>query len=139
SPNYPSMDAFTAYLKSKTSLSEKEIAQIRSAATPMRLKRKELFLRRGENCRGYAFVLKGCFRVYRPGSDGTLHIMRFSIENWWLCEMESIDLQEPAKTSIEALETSDILFWTKEDVNLLRSRLPAFEALFQQLKSRNIY
>jgi CRP-like cAMP-binding protein len=133
------MDTFTAYMKSKTSLSDKAITQIRSVATPMRLKRKELYLRQGETCRGYAFVLKGCFRVYRPGKDGTLHILRFSIENWWLCEMESIELQEPAKHSIEALETSDILFWTKEDLNMLRSQLPAFDALFHQLKSRTIY
>jgi hypothetical protein len=35
------MDTFTTYLKSKTPLSEKEIARIRSAATRIKLKRKE--------------------------------------------------------------------------------------------------
>ena len=133
------MDTFSAYMKSKTPLTEREIAHIRSAATPMRIKRKELFLRQGEVCPGYAFVLDGCFRVYRPGSDGTEHIIRFSIENWWLCDMESIDLQQPAKNAIEALETSDILFWTTQDFHHLFSQLPAFEALIYQLRSRNHY
>jgi len=131
------MDVFTAYLKSKTPLLEKEIARIRSAATLLRIKRKEFLLKQGETCRGYAFVCKGCFRMYRPGVDGAQHILRFAIENWWICELESIDLGQPSKNAIQALEASEILFWEKDAFDALCHDLPAFGALCRQLTTRN--
>lgn len=131
------MDVFTAYLESRSALSQGEIRQVRAAAARMRIKRKEFLLRQGEICRGYAFVLKGCFRVYRSGSDGAIHILRFAIENWWICEMESLDLLQPSKNNVEALEASEILFWKKQDFDTLCRQLPAFEAFCRQLSTRN--
>jgi CRP-like cAMP-binding protein len=75
--------------------------------------------------------------MYRAGADGALHILRFAIENWWICEMESVDLGQPSKNTIQALEASEILHWKKEDLDALCLQLPAFGALCHQLTTRN--
>ena len=131
------MDIFTDYLKSKSTLSAKEISRIRSAATPMHFRRRQQLLREGEFCRGYAFITKGCFRIFRTGEEGKEVILRFGIENWWLSDLESLDLRQPSKNTIEALETSDVLFWPTEVLDSLRQELPAFMTLLDKLKTRS--
>src|SRR5579871_214917 len=106
------MDVFINYLKNNTSLREKEIGQIRLAATALPFHRKNTLLRAGEFCLGYAFITKGCFRIFRPTEDGKELTFRFGIENWWVSDMESIDLRQPSRNTIEALENSEVLFWT---------------------------
>jgi len=131
------MDTFVTYLSSRATFSPKEMQQILAASTLLRLHRKDLLLRQGEVCRGYAFVNKGCFRLYRIGGDGAEHILRFAIENWWMSDMESVDLRQPSKCTIEALEDSEVLFWTKEDMGALTQKIPALGVVCDQLKLRN--
>ena len=130
-------DVFKKYLVDRASLSHKEIEVIKSASNKISLRRKQFLLQEGEVCRHYAFVMKGCLRLYRVRQDKTEHITRFAVANWWMSDTESIELQTPSKYYIEALESTDVLLWAKEDMERITEDIPKFKALRERLIARS--
>jgi CRP-like cAMP-binding protein len=124
---------FRRYLRDKISLTETELARIESLAIPKRMHRKQYLLREGDLCRHYTFVSNGCLKLFRIGEQGTEHIMRFAIENWWVCDRESLLTGDPAKCNIQALEDCEILLWTKENFRRLQTEMPAYRDMQERL------
>lgn len=79
-----------------------------------------------------AFVVSGALRLFRTDEDGAEHILRFATENWWMND------HLPAKGAIDALEDSQLLLWSKEDWEQLKSDIPTFDAVQSRLLSRNL-
>jgi CRP-like cAMP-binding protein len=132
------VEVFSTYLATHGSFTEAELARIEAVAIPKKLKRHQQLLRVGEVCRYEAFVVRGLLRLYRVGPDATERIMRFAAENWWICDLESFHQGVPAKGAIEALEDSEVLLWSKDNWEALKSEIPAFNALQIQVISRSL-
>jgi len=90
-------------------------------------------LKEGEICRYKIFVSEGLLRTCRQKDDGTEHIMRFSPENSWTTDHESFKKQSPSKYHIEALENSEVVLWTREDLAELYTSIPAFKSYMERL------
>jgi CRP-like cAMP-binding protein len=71
--------------------------------------------------------------------DGGEHILQFSPENTWTLDAESYDRQAPSHYNISAVESSELLLWTKDDFNRLLAEVPRLKNFAEQLISRNIY
>jgi CRP-like cAMP-binding protein len=132
------VEPFRNYLTSKAAFTDDELKQMEAVAMVRKLKRRDYLLRQGDVCRDMAFVVSGSLRLYRTDEDAQEHIMRFAIENWWITDAESFRTGLPAKGSIDALEDTHVLLWSKENFELLKKELPAFNALEGHLAGRNL-
>jgi len=97
------------------------------------IKKKGFLLRPGEICRHEFFVTKGCLRSYTIDDNGFEHIGMFALEDWWTGDMHSFITQTPATYFIEALEDSEVVQISKQDLEILYERVPKFERFFRIL------
>ncbi|MGL4584651.1 MAG: Crp/Fnr family transcriptional regulator [Flavobacterium sp.] len=114
-------------------LSQKEKDIIFSAFKTVLVKKKEYLLKTGEVCNFEAFVIQGCFKKYCLDDKGDEHIIHFSIEDWWISDLESYNTNEPSRTSIQALEDSEILYITKERKEALYEEIPRLERIYRRM------
>lgn len=131
------VETFRNYLTSKAAFTDAELEQLEATAVVQKLKRRQHLLRQGDVCRYMAFVVSGCMRLYRTDEQAEEHILRFAIENWWMTDAESLRTGQPARSSIEALEDTHVLLWTRENFECLKRGIPAFNELEAQLGARH--
>ena len=124
---------FETYLKEQASLSNDDIDMMRVKSIEKTLRRKEILVHQGEVCRYKIFVTKGLLRSYTTREDGSEHIMHFSPENTWFTDPESFANAAPSNYTIEALENSEVILWTKNDLRYLVNSIPGLKAYFDAL------
>jgi len=124
---------FESYIKEQANLSDDDIELMRATAVEKTLRRKEVLVREGEVCRYKIFVTKGLLRSYTTHEDGSEHIMHFSPENSWFTDPESFANATPSDYTIAALEHSEVILWTKNDLRYLVGNIPGLKAYFDKL------
>src|ERR1700709_975878 len=130
-------ETFRKYITEKTNLTADELEMIKAASIPKKLKKKQYLLQEGEVSRYNTFIVKGCLRQYRTGNDGTEHIMRFAVENWWISDRESLTTGLPSKSYIDCLEDSELLLWTRDTFNELKIKIPELRAFEERILARS--
>lgn len=129
-------EIFAAYLIEKAGLNDKELKLIEDLTVPKKLRKRQYLLQEGNISDYRAFITKGCLRMYRVSTDGTEHIIRFAVENWWITDDESYNSGKPSKYTIDALEDSELLLITKENLNALFKIIPKFQDLKNRLGAK---
>jgi CRP-like cAMP-binding protein len=132
-------EQFEAYITRNGQFSQDDLKLIRSMMVQKKIRRKQFLLQEGEVCRHKIFVCKGLLRNYRLKDDGTEYVMRFSPENTWTVDAESFNNQVPSHYYIDALEDSELLLWTHEQVEALYKAIPAFKAFSVYLLNNSIH
>ncbi len=94
-------------------------------------KRKDYLLKQGNICKTENFIIKGCLRTYTIDEKGFEHNVMFGVEEWWVGDLYSFLTQTPANYFIDALEDTEILQITKENLDKLYERVPKFERFFR--------
>nr|GFC44348.1 hypothetical protein [Tanacetum cinerariifolium] len=77
-----------------------------------------------------------CLRQYTIDAKGVEHMLKFSIENWWAGDRESLVTGQPSRQYIDALEDSDVLLFPKVDFEQFAREVPAFHAFIDGLLDR---
>jgi CRP-like cAMP-binding protein len=110
-------DSLIQYIKdhSVTPLTESEIEVIKDVFVPKRIRKRQYFLQEGEVCKYSAFIVKGAMRQYSVDDKGAEHIVRLSVENWWVADRESYVMLTPSVYNIDAWEDTDVLLLTRAD------------------------
>jgi len=109
------MDYFTSLLKART------------------VRRKEFLLQSGQPCTVINYVHAGALRsFYRDSHDNEVTIM-FAVADWWMTDMPCFINQQPAMTSIEAMDDSTVFQLTRENLEALYNKVPKFERFFRIL------
>ena len=116
-----------------TPLTESEIEVIKEVFVPQKLKKRQYLLREGEVCKYAAFVVKGAMRQYRVDDKGVEHIVRLSLENWWVSDRESYIMLTPSLYYIDAWEDSDLLLLTKADYVGKLGAIPAINEMSKKM------
>jgi CRP-like cAMP-binding protein len=124
---------FETYIKEQADLSEEEIKLMHSLATEKTMRRKEFLFQQGEVCRYKIFVCKSLLRAYSTREDGSEHIIQFSAEHSWTTDPESFYNSVPSKCSIDTLEHSEVILWTRKDFGHLMTSIPALKAFSEAL------
>lgn len=96
-------------------------------------KKKEFILRPGDICKYEIFVNKGCLKNYTIDDKGVEHVGMFAIEDWWTGDMHSFITQTPCTCFIEALEDTEVLLISKQNLETLYESVPKFERFFRIL------
>lgn len=94
-------------------------------------------LQAGDQCKYFAFIVKGAMRMYSVDDKGIEHIVRLGVENWWMGDMESFVMSLPSPYHIEAWEHCELLYITREGAIDLQKKVPAFCEMKQQIDERN--
>ena len=127
------VDLLIANVSRHISLSPDEIDFFTSLLQPKSLKAGDFLLREGDVCRYETFVTKGCLKTYYLDKDGVEHIIDFSIEEWWADDLYSFFTQTASKSNIRAIEDSDVLQISKNNLETLYQKIPKFERFFRVL------
>ena len=132
------IDIFRKYLADKITLTGQEFELIESVMVFKKLRKRQYFLQEGDVCRFSAFVCKGLLRYYYVDKKGQEHIMQFAPENYWTSDRESMASGMPSKYNIDAIEDSEILLLKKEDFEMLRKTIPAFNDFVNETLKKNV-
>jgi CRP-like cAMP-binding protein len=95
-------------------------------------KRSKL-LQPGETERYIYFVDKGCLRMFHTDKDGQEHNLCFYPENWWACDIVSFFKAKPATNSIQALEHTQVCYFSLPALERLFTEVPRLERFFRIL------
>ena len=118
-------EIFRTYINSKVSLTDDDFEKIRQVGKIKKLRKKQYLLQEGDIWKDYAFVCSGCLRTYTVDEKSIEHIIKFSIENWWAGDRESLLNTTPSKYNIDALEETILVIIKKEDMDDLLINVPA--------------
>jgi len=121
---------------SATPLSDNHITLIKEIFIPKKIRKRQYFLQEGEVCKYMAFLVKGAMRQYSVDKKGTEHIVRLSIEDWWVGDRESAINLTPSIYNIDAWEESHVLTVTNADMIRLR-QIPAINELSLSLDNNH--
>lgn len=112
-------------------LDDREVDYFLSLLQPRTIKRKEYLLRPNEVCKYESFITKGCLRTYTIDNTGLEHIVMFAVEEWWTGDFYSFLTQTPGNFIIDALEDTELLQISKDDLEKLYECVPKFERFFR--------
>ena len=102
--------------------------------TDKKVSKGKLFLEEGQKCNYFYYVLKGLVRLYYYDLDGHEITHWFSGEDMMITSPFSFFKNEPNILYFQALEDTDLLLITKEQIDLLISSTPSASN-----KIRNLY
>ncbi|MDT3403569.1 Crp/Fnr family transcriptional regulator [Mucilaginibacter terrae] len=121
---------------SSLTLNNDDRALIRDSFKHKRLRKKQYYLQEGDVNKYIGFVIKGALRMYSVDSKGHEHIVRFSLENWWVGDYESYMMLTPSKFNIDAVEDAELLMISNTQSEELQGKVPAFAGMIRELDKR---
>ena len=124
-------EAFFDYIQeiSGKLLSEDDKHLLMAHFKPKKLRKRQYFLQEGDVCKYIGFIVKGSARTFTVDEKGHEHILKLSLENWWLADFESFYLLTPSRFNIEALEDLEVLQSTNAQIEEFLKHIPAFAAM----------
>lgn len=128
-----------AYISKNSSsiISDEDFKIIQQAFIPKTVKKKQYLLHEGSVCKYMSFIVKGTMRQYTIDAKGIEHIVRFGIENWWISDRDSFTNLTPSKYYIDAIEDTELLVTTNENLFKLRAGSVQFNKMCQNLDEKH--
>jgi len=97
------------------------------------IKKKEFLLQAGQSSDTINFVNNGVLRAFYVDEDDKQSTIMFAITDWWITDINAFLNRIPALISIEAVESSELLQLSNDDIELLYTKVPKFERFFRIL------
>ena len=126
-------DVLFSHILKKVSLTEEEKSLLKSFFNAKNLRKKEFLLQEGEICHYLSFVSKGLLRSYHIDEKGDEHMNLFAWEGWWSSDIYSFSFNEMAQFNIDALEDSELLLITRENLEEMTLQIPKMDRYFRIL------
>jgi CRP-like cAMP-binding protein len=130
------VDFFWQYLKMFISLSPQLKVEIERNMTPLSIRKGEILHKTGSYCRRYYFVKQGLIRAYYILEDKEV-TNSFATENDWITSVNSFYKDEPSDFTLQALEDSELWYFTKTDLEILYEKFPEMNQFGRMLMTRN--
>jgi CRP-like cAMP-binding protein len=130
------LDLLRTHFSKYISLTRDEFDSFTSVLKATSKKKGEFLIHAGDICKYESFVTRGCLKSYYEDENGFEHILDFSIEGWWADDLFSFFTQTPSQSSIKAIEDTDVLQISKQDLENVYQKVPKFERFFRLLFQR---
>jgi CRP-like cAMP-binding protein len=116
---------------------EKDFKYIISILQKKSFKKGEIILKKGEICNETYFIIKGLVRSFQTLSNGSEKTYALFYENRLFTEHTSFISQSPSTDFLEALEDTEVLSFTYDDLMKLYLKSHALESVGRQLSDVN--
>jgi len=126
-------------LREDAGLTEEEINLYMSFLTKKSLSKKEFLLMAGDICKGVSYINKGCLRRFIIDDHSKEIILNFSLEDYWIGDLESFIFQKPTEFYIQALEDSELLLLSRVNFFRANKEIPKFKKFHDGKVQRNHY
>lgn len=97
------------------------------------IKKKEFLLRDGHPSNTINFVNTGALRAFHTDANDKQSTIMFAITDWWITDINSFVNRTPALISIEAVEDSELVQLSNDDLETLFVKVSKFERFFRIL------
>jgi CRP-like cAMP-binding protein len=125
-------------IKKYGQLSVSDEQGILARLTPRNFKRGQFINAEGEVNRYTNFIISGSARTFFIDSEGREHVVQLGIRDWWISDYSSFIMQEPGLLYCEALENTQLLSISHNDLNVLFDTIPIIER-FYRLQMQKAY
>jgi len=119
-------------------LTGEEAEFVASKFHPRLFRKRQFVLQEGDICKVFNFVVSGCLRMYKIDDGGTVHIIQFATEEWWISDIGSFYREQPSVLNIDALEDTVVLQIKHDDLIELYIQAPKFDRIFRILIEKNV-
>ena len=120
---------FQEFLNKVFPLSEAELAETMKYFKSVILQKGEFFLKAGSTCSQAAFIGSGILRTYYINEKGEDTTYCFCTENNLTTSFKSFISQTESTLSIQALEKTELLAISYDDLQELYATIPAWQAI----------
>lgn len=117
----------------RITLSPSESEYLISMFKPRSIRAGRYLLMDGDVCKYLSFVVKGCLKTFYLDDHATEHILDFLVEDWWADDLYSFLTQSASKYHIKAIEDTELLQITKNNLEILYDKIPKIERYFRIL------
>lgn len=111
-------------------LDDAEFEHVLSHFHPIRRRKHQFVVQEGESVNKEFWVIKGCLKSYFFDHHDKEHIIQFAMENWWTTDYDAFVNRTKAKTSIDCIEDSELLYITFEDRAKLSAEMHKMETFW---------
>ena len=122
------MNALLQHIQSTLPITDAQLDRIAESLVEKKFTKKEHLLHSGSIAQELFFTISGCARTYVFDYNGQEHNVSFSMENWWIGDLQSFITASPATYHIQALEELQVLSIKQEKWKELIEKAPAFVA-----------
>jgi len=124
-------DLFIRSVSEFVQLSPAEWERVFGMLTFRKVKKGQYLLHEGAISRCSLFINKGSLRSYFVDLDGYEHVIQMGIEGWWVGDLQSFTLQQPATLNVQAIEDSEIIELNYDKLQVIFNEIPKFERYFR--------
>jgi CRP-like cAMP-binding protein len=124
-------------LKKGIVLSDETSALLISILKEKSFKKGEIVIQAGEVCNETYFIIKGLMRCFHQIPNGSQKTYVISFEHSLFTEHCSFVSQKPSLDSIEALEDTDVLYFSYADLMYVYNKSHELESLGRKLSDAN--
>jgi len=121
------------YFQNLIPLNLEEKALVFDFFKPRLYRKRQYILQEGNTCDHLNYIIEGCLRMYKIDEEGNTHIIQFSSENGWLCDIGSFHERVPSSLTIDALEDTRVLQISYSNLVSLYVKAPKFDRIFRVL------
>lgn len=124
------------YISEYVNLTDDEKSILISKTTHRNYLKDQYIVQQGDICKSVNFIISGCTKTFYMDPEGQEHIVMFSIENWWTNDLGSFITQTPADFSVQCIENTQLMQFTKDILEELYADIPKLERLFRKIIER---
>lgn len=117
-------------------LNPQERELIASLVKVKRIKKREYFLREGDEGKEKAFVLSGLLYAYATDERGEMHVLQIASKGYWVADLRSFFSGELAELCIQASEDTEVFTLSREAHEALCQASRSYERYFRILLQR---
>lgn len=120
-------------INSIVKIDEKDLEKLFQVFEMKTLKKNDHFLKEGQICTSIAYVNSGLLLYYKLLEDGNEIALDFGFENDFVTDNQSRINNLPSIMNIKAIENSEILVLSNENLYKLFGQVPEIETLYRIL------
>lgn len=112
-------------------LTEQEKTIVLAAAFERKIKKGQYLVHEGTVARSTNFVTRGAIHTHFNDLEGQTHLVQFAVEGWWISDLRSFILQQPARFNVQALEDATVIEFPYAPLEQLYVQVPKMERFFR--------
>lgn len=130
------IQSFLKYISKYINLTHAEETLLLSKIRFRNYLKEQYMVQQGDVCRNVNFIISGCTKTFYMDTEGQEHIVMFAVENWWTSDLGSFITQKPADFNTQCIESTEVVQFTYENLEVLYKEIPKLDRLFRKITER---